>query len=259
MAEIGPTLREARIRARIDMSEVETRTKIRAKYLRAIENEEWDLLPGPVYAKSFLRTYGDYLGLDSRMLVEEYKRRYERPSDQEPPRPVAALAHERGRGRAGLPPPPRLPSWAPIAAVLVAILAALYVVGVVLGGGKSKTQPPVGLRAGGHRTRTTPIHTATIPVTPQNVTLQMTPKAPVYVCLVNAHRRFLIYEKTYQPGNTVPTETGHELLLTLGNANMQVKVNGKTVPLTQSPTAIRLELTPGGAKPISMTQTPTCP
>src|SRR5438270_18791 len=49
MADIGSTLREARMRARIDISEVEARTKIRAKYLRAIENEEWDLLPGPVY------------------------------------------------------------------------------------------------------------------------------------------------------------------------------------------------------------------
>ena len=67
------------MRARIDISEVEARTKIRAKYLRAIENEEWDLLPGPVYVKSFLRTYGDFLGLDSRMLVDEFKRRYERP------------------------------------------------------------------------------------------------------------------------------------------------------------------------------------
>ena len=56
MADIGTTLREARMRARIDISEVESRTKIRAKYLRAIENEEWELLPGPVYVKSFLRT-----------------------------------------------------------------------------------------------------------------------------------------------------------------------------------------------------------
>src|SRR5205085_12591069 len=62
MDEIGSTLREARMRERIDISEVEARTKIRAKYLRAIENEEWDLLPGTVYAKSFLRTYGDFLG-----------------------------------------------------------------------------------------------------------------------------------------------------------------------------------------------------
>src|SRR5947209_19805371 len=83
MADIGSTLREARMRARIDITEVEARTKIRAKYLRAIENEEWDLLPGPIYVKSFLRTYGDYLGLDSRLLIDDYKHRYERPSDNE--------------------------------------------------------------------------------------------------------------------------------------------------------------------------------
>src|ERR671926_750501 len=83
MPDIGATLREARTRQRIDISEVESETKIRAKYLRALESEEWDLLPGPTYVKSFLRTYAEYLGLDARMLVEEYRRRYERPTMHE--------------------------------------------------------------------------------------------------------------------------------------------------------------------------------
>src|SRR5215472_7146560 len=113
MADIGTTLREARMRARIDMTEVETRTKIRAKYLRAIENEEWDLLPGPVYVKSFLRTYGDFLGLDSRLLVDEYKRRYERPSDHEL-RTIASIRTERERAARG----PLIPPWAIIGGVL---------------------------------------------------------------------------------------------------------------------------------------------
>ena len=64
MAEIGETLRETRMRRRIDMTEVEAATKIRAKYLRALENEEWDLLPGPTFVKTFLRTYAEYLELD---------------------------------------------------------------------------------------------------------------------------------------------------------------------------------------------------
>ena len=98
MADIGSTLREARMRERIDITEVEARTKIRAKYLRAIENEEWDLLPGPVYAKSFLRTYGDFLGLDSRLLVDEYRRQYERPSDHDL-QPISSLTRERERER----------------------------------------------------------------------------------------------------------------------------------------------------------------
>src|SRR5207302_8439235 len=114
MPEIGTTLREARMRARIDISEVEARTKIRARYLRALENEEWDLLPGPVYVKSFIRTYGDYLGLDSRMLMDEFKHRYERPSDHEQ-RPISSLARERERRTQ---PSRRVPPWVPIVVVI---------------------------------------------------------------------------------------------------------------------------------------------
>src|SRR5437660_5674851 len=121
MTDIGSTLREARMRSGIDISEVETRTKIRAKYLRAIENEEWDLLPGRVYAKSFLRTYGDYLGVDSRMLVDEFRRQYERPTDHEL-RPIGTLSRERERTSRG----PLLPPWALIALVLVAVVVALF-------------------------------------------------------------------------------------------------------------------------------------
>src|SRR5438132_10643653 len=83
MPEIGETLRDARMRARIDVSEIEQKTKIRAKYLRALENEEWDLLPGPTYVKSFLRTYAQALGLDGRALLEEYRLNHERPNEHD--------------------------------------------------------------------------------------------------------------------------------------------------------------------------------
>src|ERR671929_1656226 len=102
MPEIGETLRETRMRRHIDMSDVEAATKIRAKYLRALENEEWDLLPGPTFVKTFLRTYAEYLGLDARLLVEEYRQRYERPSVHELT-PLGGLAGQRRRRRA--PPP----------------------------------------------------------------------------------------------------------------------------------------------------------
>src|SRR5918994_2167771 len=114
MPDIGASLREARMRARIDVSEIEAQTKIRAKYLRALENEEWDLLPGPTYVKSFLRTYADALGLDGKLLIEEYKLRHERLSDVElqpiappgqrdaahvvPPDPVVVEQERRGGG-----------------------------------------------------------------------------------------------------------------------------------------------------------------
>ena len=73
MPNIGDTLREARMRQHLDIADVESRTKIRAKYLRALENEEFGMLPGPTFVKTFLRTYAEALGLDPQALVEEYR------------------------------------------------------------------------------------------------------------------------------------------------------------------------------------------
>jgi hypothetical protein len=74
--EIGNSLREARLRKELDFPELELGTKIRAKYLRALEDETFDQLPAPTYVKGFLRTYADYLGLDGQLYVDEYNVRY---------------------------------------------------------------------------------------------------------------------------------------------------------------------------------------
>ena len=76
MFEIGNSLREARLRKELDFPEAELGTKIRAKYLRALEDENFDQLPAPTYVKGFLRTYADYLGLDGQLYVDEYNLRY---------------------------------------------------------------------------------------------------------------------------------------------------------------------------------------
>ncbi len=254
MPEIGATLREARMRARIDVSEVEARTKIRAKYLRAIENEEWDLLPGQVYAKSFLRTYGDFLGLDSRSLLDEFKRRYEGPSDHEN-LPVTPLGRERERQRRR----PPLPSWAPVGIVVVVILGLLFVVGALTQQGSSSGpshRPKRARHASQALTRTT---TTTTAAAPASVTLQLTPTGTVYVCLVDGAGRKLINERTFSVGQTIPSKTAHKLLLTLGNASVTMKANGKPYSVTPSPIAIRLEVSPSGVTHIPFTVKPTCP
>jgi len=76
MFEIGSSLREARTRQGLDFEELETRTKVRAKYLRHLEDERFTELPGHAYTKGFLRVYADALGLDGRLYVEEYNSRY---------------------------------------------------------------------------------------------------------------------------------------------------------------------------------------
>ncbi|MBV9802554.1 MAG: DUF4115 domain-containing protein [Solirubrobacterales bacterium] len=265
MADIGTTLREARIRARIDITEVETRTKIRAKYLRAIENEEWDLLPGPVYVKSFLRTYGDFLGVDSRLLVDEFKRRYERPADQDL-RPISSLGRERERRR-------RRPRLGPVGVIVVALAAvavALYLVGTLNKTSTSTTSTPsnsVASRSSSTSTShtTTPHHSHTTPSPPPQqpkprpttVTVKLVPTSPVYVCVEDGNGKRLIPGVTYAAGEAVPTETANKLLITLGNSAVQMKVNGKTVPVGPG-APVGYELTPSKMTPLPAGRLPTC-
>lgn len=261
------------MRARIDINEVESSTKIRAKYLRAIENEEWGLLPGDVYVKSFLRTYGDYLGVDSRQLIDEYKRRYERPTDHEL-RPLTPLGRERERrgGRVrggGGGGGPLVPPWAVIAAVVVAIAVVLYLVGNKGGSGGSPTTQSSTSRqaASGHRTRHHHHRAAagaggsglagTKPAATR-VKLQLVPTGPVYVCLVNGGGKTLIPGVIYDVGQTIPTRSSSKLLLTLGNASVKMKVNGVSVHVPSTGRPVGYELTPGSQKPLPAGKQPQC-
>lgn len=76
MFEIGNSLREARVRQQLELTEAELATKIRARYLRALEEESFEALPAQTYVKGFLRTYADYLGLDGQLYVDEFNSRF---------------------------------------------------------------------------------------------------------------------------------------------------------------------------------------
>jgi cytoskeleton protein RodZ len=243
------------MRAKIDINEVEVRTKIRAKYLRAIENEEWDLLPGDVYVRSFLRTYGDFLGLDSRGLIDEYKRRYERPSDHDV-RPITPRS-DRDRSRRRRSGGPLLPPWLLVGTVLVAIVVVLYFVG------RSGTSSPSSTVT--HRS--VPRHPApgSAHAAPRRVRrratvvrLQLVPTGAVYVCLVDGKGRRLISGQIYNVGQTIPTEKSSELLLTLGNASVKMKVNGAPVAVAPSTSSIGYRLTPTSHTLLPTAQQPSC-
>ncbi len=76
MFEIGNSLREARLRQGLDLNRAEADTKIRVKYLQALEEEHFELLPGETYVKGFLRTYANYLRLDGQLYVDEFNSRF---------------------------------------------------------------------------------------------------------------------------------------------------------------------------------------
>jgi hypothetical protein len=125
---IGAALRDARQRLGLDIAVVEERTKIRARYIRALENEDWDTLPGPAYIRGFLRTYGQMLGLDGETLADEYRRRYEEPPAASSPAAEPLLSERR---RLGERPPSR---GRLIAAVVAGLVLVLVLIGLLSGG-----------------------------------------------------------------------------------------------------------------------------
>lgn len=131
MLEIGSSLREARIRRGVELAQIEADTHIRTRYLKALEDERFDLIPGDAYVRGFLRTYADYLKLDAELFVDEYKARFAPPEE-----PLPQLTQ---RPRIDLP---RLPAPG-IVGALVAV-ALVVVIAWRLGGGEPTGREPTG-------------------------------------------------------------------------------------------------------------------
>jgi cytoskeletal protein RodZ len=151
--EIGNSLREARVRQGLDFPAIEQATKIRGKYLRALEDEQFAVLPGDTYVKGFLRTYAEYLGLDGQLYVDEFNSRYVVESEEafRPQRtPYRPSRHDR-----------RLESRVLVLGLLgIAVVTALVIAAWRYGGAEQRTtfgnQPaatkaPVKLRLTGVR------------------------------------------------------------------------------------------------------------
>jgi hypothetical protein len=132
--EIGNSLREARLRQQLDFPELEQQTKIRAKYLKALEAEDFDVLPAPTYVKGFLRNYADALGLEGQLYVDEYNSRFVTGEEDVPLRP-------RDYQRRPQPLGPRFEARA----VLLAVGAIAVIAALVIGGWKwgSSNSPQV--------------------------------------------------------------------------------------------------------------------
>ncbi len=252
------------MRARIDISEIEAQTKIRAKYLRALENEEWDLLPGPTFVKSFLRTYAQALDLDDKAIVEEYRQSYERPNEAEL-QPIVSTARrpsgQRGGGR-GVSAPSR---GYTIAIAVVSLLIVVLIVALLSGGGSSKNSPTTTARV------TTPTHHhvhrvtrhtstgATPGATSDVVALSVQPTGPVYVCLIGEGGKKLIPGLILSPNSTQPTYHAKHFLLTLGNNAVKLTIDGSVRPIPASSQSIGYSITrAGGRHTLPATQQPTC-
>jgi hypothetical protein len=248
MPDIGATLREARMRARIDISEVEASTKIRAKYLRALENEEWDLLPGPTYVKSFLRTYAESLDLDAKLLVDEYKLRHERLSEVEL-QPINAAAPGRERRRQG----PIVPRWVTIGAIFAALIVTLSLLG-----GDDPNNDPAPPPPPAQTTTTRAATPPPPPAAPKRVRLRIVATGDVNVCL-KAGDRTLVNGATLSAGTRTKAFRSRRFRLTLGNNAARLFINGRERRVAASAQPIGIEITPDrGKRPLSAAKRPVC-
>lgn len=249
MPEIGASLREARMRAKLDITEVEADTKIRGKYLRALENEEWALLPGPTFVRSFLRTYGDYLGIDGRMLVEEFKLRHEGYDDRDLPPLGAPRSAGRDRVRRGRTP---VSADGRGRAFLVAGLVGVLALGLFLLGtcGTSDKKGDA----------TPPPPAATTPAKPSAdiATLRIVAREPVYACLRAPDGRRLIDGAVLTTASPPQTYRGSSLRLTLGTGGATIIVNGRALRLEASSAPRGYIVTPTGARRVASSARVTC-
>jgi Helix-turn-helix domain/RodZ C-terminal domain len=134
MFDIGSSLREARLRQDLDFPELEERTKIRPKYLRALEDERFDILPAPTYVRGFLRSYAEALGLDGQPFVDEYNSRFTVGEDDAPLRARRVPPPRRDRG-------PRESHIAAVALVAIAVATALVIAAWKFGGPEGEKVP----------------------------------------------------------------------------------------------------------------------
>ncbi|HSC72835.1 MAG TPA: helix-turn-helix domain-containing protein [Gaiellaceae bacterium] len=218
MFEIGNSLREARLRQHLDFPEIELATKIRAKYLRALEDEQFEILPAQTYVKGFLRSYAEYLGLDGQLYVDEYNSRFVVGEEDAPARP-----------RRSAPSQPRgvQVQSRVVLLTLLGITAVTALVIVAWTRGEPQKKQPVGLAS-------TPVQQSTASVTPPAAkpAVRLIVSAKRGNCWLQVHSGSvtgrIVYQGTLEHGQR-KLFTGRKLWITLDRPeNLRTILNGHT-------------------------------
>ena len=217
MFDIGSSLRDARDRQGLDFPELEQITKIRPKYLRALEDERFDILPAPTYVRGFLRSYAEALGLDGQPFVDEYNSRFAIEEDA----PVRARR---------VPPPRRNRSnresrMAVLALLGIAAVTALLIAAFKFDGDEKERVPGLTLQGQGEQT-TTPTARGNM-----RLVVRAVKGGSWMEVRAGSSSGRLLYSGTLEQGQGKPFE-GRRLQLALAEPqNVVVRVNGKRVDL----------------------------
>ena len=228
MFEIGNSLREARLRQGLEFPEIEHATKVRSKYLRALEDEQFDILPAQTYIKGFLRTYAEYLGLDGQLYVDEYNSRYVGLEEESPLRASVRQPARQERRLAG----------GVVLAVLagIAVVTALVIAAWKFGGGSGSpaTTPPTVKHKVKHARKTHGSVARSV-----SVQLQATHGYGSYVVArVGSPGGRQLYAGTLEPGKIQTFRSSRIWFRIDAPANVLVSVNGSRRTLVARPLEI---------------------
>jgi hypothetical protein len=260
----------------VDLDEVHAATGIRPRYLRAIEEEDWDALPEEFYARSFVRKYAEFLGVDPDPLVDEYRR--QRGTSGSAGAPTSPFARTGSRRADALRR--RRKRQAVYVWIGTGLLAAAIVVAIVLiasgggnesGGGKNaaaqegggtkkqSTAKGGGQKAAGKKAEGDANRTSRRFFKRKGVALAIEPTAEVWACVLDAKGKPLVDGATLAPGESVGPFHSKGYTAAFGNGQVDVKVNGKRAATPETPSPMGFTVTPQGElHPLPEGKRPSC-
>jgi cytoskeleton protein RodZ len=250
--KVGQVLREARIERGIELSEVERVTYIRVKFLRAMEEDRWEALPAPAYARGFLSTYARFLDLDDQALLDQYGRTAEGADRAEP------IPHTVVQPGASTRRRPIKPAATMLTGLVVAVVLGLVIVGSLGGSdnGGDAADRRGGTEAGSASTNTGTGETPSVQASVVSVELRST--GTVWVCLVDDEDRAPVNGETLTANELRGPFESRAFEVTLGNGFVEITVDGEPTEIPPVAEPLGYRITPSGVRELDPSSQPTC-
>jgi hypothetical protein len=249
----------------VDLDEVHAATGIRPRYLRAIEEEDWSALPEEFYARSFVRKYAQFLGVDPDPLVDEYRRQVGTSgSAGAPTSPFARTNSRRADALRRRRKRQAVYVWIGTGLLAVAIVVAIVLIASGGGnesgsggnnvaakeGGAAKKQAAGkggGQKAGGKNAEGGDANrTSRRFFKPKEIALTIEPTAEVWACVLDAKGKPLVDGATLAPGEAVGPFHSKGYTAAFGNGKVDVKVDGKPAATPETPSPMGFTITAQG-------------
>jgi len=231
MQTVGELLRSEREKKGLSLKEIEAAISIRVLYINAIEEGNYEIVPGEVYLKGFIRNYANFLGLDGKKMVDAYREaqapRAPEPSMDTPTVQESPVVRKIKRKNSSK-----------LVEVIIILLCVAGAAWWLFGTSNNVAKEPQGnLQAQTTPVAPTPLPVPSVPITPSTPATPVQTK-PVIVVAKYSERCWTsvtadgkqIYEGTPQSGETLTWEAQKNITLTVGNAGaVDITSNGKSL------------------------------